>query len=255
MNQADRIRQTAVESYILPARAAGRKEVTIRAGDLHGEMKLINALPAVCGALRSAKFELVARVKCLGIAGPANGANVYFRFDLDVQIQERDQALPSHRRQSSPPSPRAMNPKSEAIDLSGAIVLVSCVKSKLSRPAPARVLYCSDWFTKVRHIVETQNARWFVLSALHGLVPADREIAPYELTLNAIDVAGRRAWAAGVYRELEPELKAYNRVVLFAGLKYREFLVEPLQRSGHQVEVPMEGLAIGEQLSWLSAHQ
>ncbi|RVH60116.1 hypothetical protein CN213_06045 [Sinorhizobium meliloti] len=141
------------------------------------------------------------------------------------------------------------------MDLTNAVVLVSCVKSKLAYAAPARMLYNSDWFTKARSVIEAQDAHWFVLSALYGLVPADREIAPYERTLNTMGVADRRAWAAGVIRQLAPELKECKRVVFFAGLKYREFLVGPLQNGGWQVEVPMEGLAIGEQLAWLSARQ
>lgn len=255
MNQADRIRQTALEIYIHPARAAGRSDVIIRAGDLHSEMKLSNAMPAVCSAIGSRKFEALAGIRRLEITGPANGANVYFRFDLTGRV-EGPVPVPSR------PSPRAFERPArdagqiaERIDLSGAVVLVSCVKSKLPQAAPARLLYCSDWFTKVRRFVETQDARWFVLSALYGLVPADREIAPYEHTLNTMDIASRRAWAADVYRALVPELKEYKRVVFFAGLKYREFLVGPLQSGGWQVTVPMEGLAIGEQLAWLSARQ
>jgi hypothetical protein len=41
---------------------------------------------------------------------------------------------------------------------------------------------------------------------------------------------------------------------MFAGQRYREFLVEPLQRRGIKVEVPMANLALGEQLAWLSEH-
>ena len=78
---ADRIRQAALDTYIFPARAAGRKDVVIRAGDLHSEMNLRSAMPAICSALGSTKFELLAGVE-LVIIGPTNGANVYFRFDL-----------------------------------------------------------------------------------------------------------------------------------------------------------------------------
>ncbi|GGE33590.1 hypothetical protein GCM10007276_08610 [Agaricicola taiwanensis] len=141
------------------------------------------------------------------------------------------------------------------MDLSDALVLVSCVKSKLSRTAPARELYCSAWFAKVRRLIESQNAHWFILSALHGLVKPDRNIAPYEETLNKFGVADRRKWAAHVYEALEPELGAYPRVVFFAGLRYREFLIGPVLSTGRQVDVPMEGLAQGEQLSWLGNHQ
>jgi len=112
---------------------------------------------------------------------------------------------------------------------------MSCVKSKLPHPAPARLLYCSDLFTKMRNLVEVQKAPWFVLSALHGLVPADQEIAPYALTSNTMGVEERRAWAARVFEALEPELKGHKRVVFFASQRYREFLVEPIQQAGLQI--------------------
>lgn len=107
----------------------------------------------------------------------------------------------------------------------------------------------------MRRLIEAQNARWFVLSALHGLVPSDQTIVPYELTLTTMGVEARRSWAARVFHALEPELKGYKRAVFFAGQRYREFLVGPIQHAGLQVVVPMEGLAIGEQLACLSARQ
>jgi len=39
---------------------------------------------------------------------------------------------------------------------------------------------------------------------------------------------------------------------MFAGHRYREFLVEPLLRHGMIVDAPMAGLRRGEQLAWLS---
>lgn len=212
-------------------------------------------MPAVCSALRSGKFEQFADVTRLEVTGPANGANVYFRFGLTGKVEVAREAVSQTFPRPAAPVRLPVLSSRESVDLSNAIVLVSCVKSKVHHPAPARTLYRSDWFTKVRRLVEGQDARWFVLSALHGLVPPDKEIAPYELTLSTMGVARRRAWADDVYRQLEPELDGCKRVVFFAGLNYREFLVGPLLRSGLQVDVPMEGLAQGEQLSWLGRHE
>jgi hypothetical protein len=63
MNQANRIRQFAIDHYIAPARAAGRMEITIRAGDIHKDMGLTNAMPAVCSAIGSRKFDELAGVR------------------------------------------------------------------------------------------------------------------------------------------------------------------------------------------------
>ena len=102
--------------------------------------------------------------------------------------------------------------------------------------------------------MEASGARWFVLSALYGLVAPDAEIAPYDHTLNTLGVADRRAWAIKVLDQLLPEIADVKRVVMFAGHRYREFLVEPLERRGIKVEAPMAHLAHGEQLRWLSEH-
>jgi len=139
------------------------------------------------------------------------------------------------------------------IDPGTSLVLVSCVKSKLSHPAPARELYTSALFQKMRAYAENSGAPWFILSALHGLVAPDIEIAPYELTLNKMGVDKRRAWAAHVFASLLPHLKNVDHVVFLAGARYREFLAESLDRRGIAVKVPMEGLSFGQQLSWLSS--
>ncbi|MGH6864874.1 MAG: DUF6884 domain-containing protein, partial [Methyloceanibacter sp.] len=103
------------------------------------------------------------------------------------------------------------------LDFHDAIVLVSCVKSKLPYPAPARDLYTSPWFRKARDIVEWSGARWFVLSSLYGLVMPATEIAPYDYTLNTLGVAERRAWATKVLKDLLPNLVGHRRIVMLAG--------------------------------------
>jgi hypothetical protein len=60
-------------------------------------------------------------------------------------------------------------------------------------------------------------------------------------------------WMASINRE--KGVTGKNRVVMFAGQRYREFLVEPLRRQGIEVEIPMANLAIGKQLAWLSQNQ
>ena len=102
-------------------------------------------------------------------------------------------------------------------------------------------------------LVEASGARWFILSAYHGSRAPDEVIGPYEYTLNRLPgIDERRAWADKVLSRPLPELAGFERVVMFAGQRYRELLVEPLRHHGVSVEVPMEGLLLGEQLAWLS---
>ena len=80
----ERIRQFALDHYVAPARAEGAPEITIRAGDVHREMSLANAMSAVCSAIGSNKLTRLAHVTPINRTGPANRANVYFQFSLVV---------------------------------------------------------------------------------------------------------------------------------------------------------------------------
>jgi cytoplasmic iron level regulating protein YaaA (DUF328/UPF0246 family) len=132
------------------------------------------------------------------------------------------------------------------------IGLVSCVSAKRERPMEARELYCSPLFEKARDYAEGRCDSWFILSAKYGLVAPDRVIEPYNETLKDKKVDQRRAWADVVWRDLRPALSPGDRVVILAGEKYREFLVERIARHGCVLDVPMEGMSIGRQLQWLS---
>lgn len=133
------------------------------------------------------------------------------------------------------------------------LCLVSCVKPKLPQRAPARDLYVSPFFRKARAYIEGQRWPWFILSAEHGLLHPDVVVAPYDRTLTNMRVRQRRAWASGVMQALEGQLADVKTVVVLAGARYREFLEPALQTRGIDVRVPMAGLRIGEQLSWLNA--
>lgn len=61
-----------------------------------------------------------------------------------------------------------------------------------------------------------------------------------------------KAWAARVKAQMETFLPAADRIVVFAGLRYREYLMDYLRHRARIVEVPMEGLTIGRQLHYLT---
>jgi hypothetical protein len=133
------------------------------------------------------------------------------------------------------------------------IYLVSCVSRKLGIAAPTREFYVSPWFMAVRQYVEAAGDPWYVLSAQYGLVTPAQVLAPYDETLNKMKITERRAWANRVTAQMDELMPSVRTVVVFAGLRYREFLTDYLKRRW-TVEVPMEGLRIGEQLRWLRNH-
>jgi len=132
------------------------------------------------------------------------------------------------------------------------IVLLSCVKSKQQTPALAADLYTSTWFrSALAYAHSLQPDLVLILSAKHGVVDLDERIEPYEQTLNRMDIAERRRWAAEVLAQLgrRADLER-DEFTILAGKKYREFVVPGLRRC----RVPMEGLRQGEQLQYLRRH-
>ena len=131
------------------------------------------------------------------------------------------------------------------------IVLVQCVSKKLDGPCPAKDLYISPLFKKIKALVENSNSDWFILSAKHHLLSPSEIIENYDKTLNNMKVSDRNSWAVTVIQQMEQELPEADRVVIFAGEKYRNSLMNYLCDRYKQVLVPMAGLGIGKQLEWL----
>ena len=132
--------------------------------------------------------------------------------------------------------------------------LVSCVAKKSATPSRAGDLYQSPWFRLARRYVEKTGSPWFILSARHGLTHPDQVSAPYDETRNKMAAAARKDWAEKVRRQMQEKLPEADEVVILAGERYRENLEDYLQRRFGSVQVPMRGMRIGEQLSWLKQH-
>ena len=131
--------------------------------------------------------------------------------------------------------------------------LVSCVKTKRDEPAAPKNLYTSDYFEKMRSYAEQYHDDWWILSAKHGLLDPDGEpIEPYDETLSGARVVKKREWAEQVAEELDDEglLSEEVTLVLHAGKDYYEELLPLIEGRDGSVEIPTEGLAIGEKKSW-----
>lgn len=135
----------------------------------------------------------------------------------------------------------------DQMDLISPIFLVACCGPKLTAPAPAEQLYVSALFKKSKTYAE-RRGRWFILSALHGLLAPSVVIAPYDVTLKTMPAQKRREWGQMVREQMEnagiigPPLEA------LAGADY----VKPLVDAGLSITQPMKGLGIGKQLQWLT---
>ena len=129
------------------------------------------------------------------------------------------------------------------------IILISCSKQKLAYTAPASELYASPLFKLSLALAQKLKPdAIYVLSALHGLVPLDRALSPYDLTLSAMATSARKSWAESVLSQLnavsDPENDTY---VFLAGTAYAEGLAPHLKH----YELPLQGLGLGKRLAFL----
>lgn len=129
----------------------------------------------------------------------------------------------------------------------GTIILVACCGRKLTEPAPAAELYVSTLFKKSRTYAE-RRGRWFILSALHGLLDPTKVIEPYDVTLKTMPAKKRREWGQKVREQMATVGLIGCPLVALAGAGY----VKPLTEAGVTVSQPMQGFSIGKQLQWLN---
>lgn len=151
------------------------------------------------------------------------------------------------------------------------VALVGCCAEKLDKAAPAHELYRSPLFRLSLAHAKRMTGEVFVLSALHGLVPLDRVLEPYDLALSEMDEFERAWWRHEVEAQLAELLGATLdsrldedaagetdaewflhdprlRVVLLAGALYR-----PGGFLEGKLEEPLEGMGIGARLSYLKS--
>ena len=230
---ADRIRAFAQRHYVRPSLTPEDATIIIRAGDLHSKMGLVSRMPAVCSALGGTQFREENGLDLIERRGPLQSSTATFYFRLNNREQPALKPVQVSADADEPPKFANVPEGAETV------FLVSCVSEKRAAPSPAKELYISDWFRKARQCVEKSGAPWFILSAQHGLVSPEAVIEPYEKTLNTMGLSERRAWAAGVMKQIHSTIPDANHIVFFAGQRYREFLEDELRTRGITIDVPM----------------
>ena len=82
MRPSERVREHVKRNYVDPAKKAGKKSLSIRAGDIHRELGFTRRIPVVCSALRSRKFQKKCDVKLAYIDGHNNTTSAKFTYRL-----------------------------------------------------------------------------------------------------------------------------------------------------------------------------
>lgn len=134
------------------------------------------------------------------------------------------------------------------------VALVGCGKTKLdaiSIPggAPAKDLYTGGLFKKARAFAEKHAGQWFILSARFGLVKPTAVLPWYNTACSDLSRSERAAWAADTRASLARVVRPRDVIVFLAG----ECYAGAVEGFPH-VEMPLEGLGIGDRLKWLKEH-
>ncbi len=82
MGLSEDVRNYCNNKYVDPARKTGNNTIKIRCGDVHTALNYRNRYPLVCSALGSYIFEEISKVRRISIAGPLNGSNTEFTFEI-----------------------------------------------------------------------------------------------------------------------------------------------------------------------------
>lgn len=124
------------------------------------------------------------------------------------------------------------------------IGLVACCGQKLEGRHPAGEIYQSSLFLKSREWVEKNCDKLMILSAKHGLIDPHQVIESYDVTLNDMPAQQRKDWSEKVRAQMQSFVN--DEIVVLAGKNYCGWT------DGFNVQRPMEGFGIGQQLQWLT---
>lgn len=126
----------------------------------------------------------------------------------------------------------------------GLLVVIPCAARKLDRPAPAGELYQGSYHRACRQTADALTAdggTTVILSGLHGILPLDRTVEPYEMRMGdpgsvTADQLRDQARTLG--------LADARTVVVLAGALY----VDAARQVWPHAFAPLTGRGIGRQL-------
>jgi cytoplasmic iron level regulating protein YaaA (DUF328/UPF0246 family) len=137
------------------------------------------------------------------------------------------------------------------------IALIACSKKKTAAPGQAHQLYQGQLFKAqlayAQAVLKMSLNQIFILSAGYGLVRADIEIEPYDVSLESMTAVERSEWAERVWLRLLVPILAYKlkTVYIMAGRLYRDEITPMLVAKELDVITPVPpGLGYARQVKW-----
>lgn len=134
------------------------------------------------------------------------------------------------------------------------IVFIGCVKTKEDHRCEAQDLYISPLFEKsfaYAQQLTSNGGHIYILSAKYHLLPIDKVISPYDLTLKDMTADEKKEWSDKVIKMCDNAgIKKDDRIIFLCGESYMHYLKEYFTN----YEEPLKGLALGETMHWLDEH-
>lgn len=136
-------------------------------------------------------------------------------------------------------------------------ILLGCVKLKVRGRHPAGDLYTSPLWLRRRAYATAAGCPWFIFSAKYGLLRPDEEISYYDVAMQDLSPAERRARGESAAASLEEALGGLSgrTVEIHAGRLYVDAIRPTIERRGGRLTQPFVGLSIGQQLRWYDEHR
>lgn len=175
---------------------------------------------------------------------------------LGFEIGKDDDPLRALARPRRAARPLNIPARAETSPSASDVVLIGCVKSKLTHGAPAQDLYTSNYFRKMRAYAEQSRRPWYILSAEHGLVSPNSWLEPYNCYLKDMSLDYRLRWGRKVADQLEGTIGSVDGLVveIHAGSTYVSSVGPPLRTRGAVVDDRLNGLKFGHRLAWYKQH-
>jgi cytoplasmic iron level regulating protein YaaA (DUF328/UPF0246 family) len=130
------------------------------------------------------------------------------------------------------------------------IALLSCTQRKQTYPCMAQDMYVpSQLFRKAKeYVLKNEYDAWFILSAKYGLLQPNTLIEPYNVSIMDLKKDEIVKWSERITKQLLEY--PVTQVDVFAGSKYRQYLLPLLEKCNIVFRVPLKGLGIGQQLKY-----
>lgn len=132
------------------------------------------------------------------------------------------------------------------------VYLLGCAKQKRDYKCQAKELYSkSNLFNLSLRYAQTKvtDAEIYILSALHYLIPLNKEINPYNESLNRMSKKQQDEWGLITVKEIEKLFCIMDtNFVFLAGKNYYNPLIPYLKN--YEIPIP-NNYSIGARLKWL----